>query len=103
MTRLPAKRVKLTLVRSAPNANLRTVRTTSALGHLQTWLRGRCRSALPSKPDIGVGGRQVRFGPSAEVALSACRRVVGTMAATVTRAARLAAILLRIARGLRPA
>ena len=42
--------------------------------------------------------------PKAEVALSACRRVVGTLPVMVViRAARLAAILLRIAKGLRPA
>jgi hypothetical protein len=39
----------------------------SGRGHSQTWPRGRCKSALPSKPDIGAGDRRVRYGPEGDM------------------------------------
>ena len=61
-------------------------------------------SVVPLKADIQRAVRQVRFVPTAEVAPLFDHLVTnGRAPATVIRAARLAAILLRIARGLRHA
>ncbi len=62
-------------------------------------------SALPLRADIAQRGWHVRFVPIAEVAALLDHLVVTGqyLAAMVIRAARLAAILPRIARGLRHA
>jgi len=64
----------------------------------------RATSALPLITDVRCEDQQVRKVPTTEVAhiRSLCRKR-SSLAAMVIRAARLAAILLRIAKGLRPA
>ena len=76
----------------------------SALGQKRKWPVPFAMSGLPPKADIRRKDRQVRFGPLAEAALhSFTRSYGGTLATMVIQAARLAAILVPIARGLRPA
>jgi hypothetical protein len=54
--------------RTGRNRAIRLIKLMSVVGHLQTSPRGRRKSALPSKPDIAAGHRQVRFGPFADMA-----------------------------------
>jgi hypothetical protein len=99
---------KRTLNRASPLfAERLPTRQNPSLGETVPGLRGRSRrrTALAQIADFSWTSREARKVPEAEVAALLDHLVVTGehLAATVIRAARLAAILLRIARGLRRA
>jgi len=91
--------------RRLAGANVGSLSPMTEMGQTRKWPRLHGTSVLPSRADIVRPSWHVRLVPKAEVA-ALLDHLVATgeyLAAMVIRAARLAAILLRIARRLRHA